>query len=253
VFKIVTSNSFNIFTIDVQSVEWKRINNLDLKTFSATFSNLSNSDWPDAYSQKYMSIYGDLYLAIDRVAIDTNQNITNVDMSHFIALNKTGGQADLKKLTTESFEWIRYNYTTTNRNTTTPISLHVAHSFSKKKAGEPSRVQISLYFMVVVVVFNLLKLLIMTSVLLTDQSAYLVTLGDAAASFLERPDPATIGKCVLGKEEMAVNMGYPHIHPLSTDDEVQDLHDRASGVWSPQPKNYFASVTRQERVVYTQL
>jgi hypothetical protein len=200
-----------------------------------------------------MSGYGDLYLAIDRVAIDTSQNITNIDPSHFITLNKTGGQADLKRLTIESFEWIRYNYTIISRNTTTPISLHVAHSFAKKSAGEPSRIQISLYFMVVVVLFNLLKLLIMTTVLLTDQSAYLVTLGDAAASFLERPDPTTIDKCVLGKEEMAVNMGHPYIHPLSTDEEVQDLYDRTSGIWSPQPKNYFEPVTRQERVVYTQL
>jgi hypothetical protein len=254
VFKIVTSNSFNIFSIDVQSEEWERLNRTaDTKYITGTHKNMTNSDWNNAYNQRYMSVYGDLYLAIDRVAFDTSQDITSRNMSDYMTMNLTRGQADLKLLTMESSEWVRYNYTSDPSKNSTAMSFHVAHAFSQKKAGEPSRVQISLYFMIVVIVFNLLKLLIMASVLLTDQSAYLVTLGDAAASFLERHDPTTVDKCMLGKEEMVVDMGYSPIHPLSNDEESEDLRNRARGVWSPGLKNYFLSVTRQEKVVYTQL
>ena len=66
---------------------------------------------------------------------------------------------------------------------------------------DQSHVQLNVELMKVVVSFNLLKLAIMLWVLITDKSEYLVTLGDAAASLLERPDLCTVGKCIIGKGE----------------------------------------------------
>ncbi|KAF2846144.1 hypothetical protein T440DRAFT_542799 [Plenodomus tracheiphilus IPT5] len=62
--------------------------------------------------------------------------------------------------------------------------------------------------MIVVISFNLFKLLIMLWILFTDKSDYLVMLGDAAASFLERPDPFTLKECMLGKDEILRKRGH---------------------------------------------
>jgi hypothetical protein len=254
VFKIVTSNGFNVLSIPVQSDDWNRLNSsVDTKDFSGGFWNMTNTEWSSVYSQQYMSSsHGDLYLAIDRVAFDTSQTITNTYMSEYVGMNLTGGQEVVKSLAVESFDWIRHVYQPKDSNASISMSLHVAHAFSQK-AGEPSRVQISLYFMVIVVVFNLLKLLTMASVLLTDRAAYLVTIGDAAASFLERQDPTTTGKCMLGKEEMIVSMDLPLINPLSTHEEWEDLRNRVRGVWAVQSRKKFRSVSRHDKIIYSQL
>jgi hypothetical protein len=78
--------------------------------------------------------------------------------------------------------------------------LHVLQASSKKRDVIQDRVQVSLYFMIVVVCFNMFKLVILSHVLVTDRPAYLVTLGDAASSFLKQNDPHTKGKCVQGRD-----------------------------------------------------
>jgi hypothetical protein len=80
--------------------------------------------------------------------------------------------------------------------------------------------------MIIVVVFNLLKLLTMALVLLTDRATHLVTIGDAAASFLERRDLTATDNCMLGEDELVFIMGLPLILLLSTPEERDDLHDR---------------------------
>jgi hypothetical protein len=198
-----------------------------------------------------MSVYGDLYLAIDRIAFDSLQNVGSTNMSDYLSLNMTGTQKNIMDLTSESQDWIPSEHGLDNSTTSVKVWLHVAHGFAQKK-DVPSRVQISLYFMIVVVVFNFAKLVIMALVLFTGGTS-LVTLGDAAASFLEKPDSLTIGKSTLGKEEIVVNMGYPPLRPISTMEEQKDLADRARGVWKPGKIPYFRSVIRREKVFYTQL
>ena len=66
--------------------------------------------------------------------------------------------------------------------------LHVLQASSEKRDVIQDRVQVSLYFMIVVVCFNIFKLVILSYVLVTDRSAYLVTLGDAASSCLKQND-----------------------------------------------------------------
>jgi hypothetical protein len=130
------------------------------------------------------------------------------------------------------------------------VSAHVAHAFSQTN-GEQSRLQISLYFMVIVLSFNALKLAVMTLVLLTDRSAYLVTCGDAMASFLKRPDAHIKSLCMLGKEEYCVRLGLPPLHPTSTAEEAIDLEKRSNGAWLPRPRRYFFSINRNGKVIYT--
>lgn len=252
IFKIVTSYDFKISTLNVRSDDWTRLDNN-----AGEYRRIDDTaSWRDIYSQRYLSDNGDLHLAIDRVAFETFTGVIPTNVSKYVELVKVDegpGREVLSKLTVESFDWLRYDYTIPDKNITAPIFLHVAHVFSAKRTGEPSRIQISLYFMAIVVTANLLKLLVMAMVLLTDCSAYLVTLGDAASSFLERKDMTTTGKCIHGKEEMVISMGRRPLHPLSTAEEVEDLRNRASGIWSPRPRVKFVSVTRQEKVVFSQL
>ena len=65
---------------------------------------------------------------------------------------------------------------------------------------EHCKVQFSAAIMVVVIVCNLCKMMIMVCIALIKPSEPLVTVGDALASFLDQPDPTTIGMCLAGKD-----------------------------------------------------
>ena len=64
---------------------------------------------------------------------------------------------------------------------------------------EHCKVQFSGAIMIVVIVCNFCKMMIMVYVALKKPSEPLVTIGDALASFLDEPDPTTIGMCLAGK------------------------------------------------------
>jgi hypothetical protein len=162
-------------------------------------------------------------------------------LSDYLTLNVSGSQGALGNLTIESPVWIRFEPILNNHTLGMNISAHVAQAASKK-LDLPSSVQVSLYFLIVVVLFGLLKLAVMTTVLLTDRSAYLVTLGDAAASFLKRPDPYTAGKCILGRQEILISMGHSPSHDNSDNENTQQLRTRLDGIWLPSPVRYFFPV-----------
>ncbi|KAI4929197.1 hypothetical protein J4E86_011725 [Alternaria arbusti] len=235
IFKVVTSSEYQIFTVDVASDEWNRINSTtDVgKSTNGSYSNLGGGKWTTVYDNEYISVHGDLYLAIDRVAFDTTQAAINPEAinitSTYLDYNVTGNQRTLRDLTSESASWIRFRSQPDPTIQWMSISAHVVEAAAEKRKSPPSRVQISLYFLIIVAVFNLLKLSVMAYVLITDRSAYLVTLGDAAASFLEHPDPHTTGICALGREELLITLGHPSKRPFSTPEEKSDLDLRVKG------------------------
>lgn len=64
---------------------------------------------------------------------------------------------------------------------------------------EELNIIVSVYFLVTVIVCNFCKAAVMAIVLLVDSSTRLVTLGDAASSYLERPEALTHGKSLSSK------------------------------------------------------
>jgi hypothetical protein len=139
-------------------------------------------------------------------------------------------------MTAESPDWILYNQLAdeTGLSATPPVSVHVAHAFSTIVRPQ-SRIQVSLDFMIVVIVFNVLKLAVMVWVLATDEHDYIVTLGDATASYLRRPDPTTKEQCMLNRKEILYyrgETGYEHRRygPVLPDD---DFLRRIEGTWLP--------------------
>ena len=66
-------------------------------------------------------------------------------------------------------------------------------------AEEHCKLQFSLAIMIVVIICNLIKTVCMSTIAWKQDPEPLVTLGDAIASFLDRPDVTTRGNCIAGK------------------------------------------------------
>ena len=64
---------------------------------------------------------------------------------------------------------------------------------------EHCRLQFSLAIMIIVIVCNLIKTVCMGTIAWKQDPEPLVTLGDAIASFVDRPDVTTRGNCIAGK------------------------------------------------------
>ncbi|KAF2818378.1 hypothetical protein CC86DRAFT_472899 [Ophiobolus disseminans] len=251
VYKITASNEWNLNIVDVNRLVIDgRINKYSNLTPAMGWT-LADKEWREPYSKQYTPDRGDLYLFIDRMAFPTVQQYYQTPNPGPQQIEMPGNQTIVASLTSETTEWILLPGYDGSANST-PISAHVAYAYSFSSKNR-SRVQISLHFMTVVVVFNMLKLMVMTTVLVTDRSAYLVTLGDAAASFLKRPDPNTDGKCILGKEELFTSLGLPALHPTSKDEEAKALGMRSKGIWSPRPRRYLFSINRHGKVIYSML
>jgi len=220
-----------------------------------TFQRLSNAQWKNTYDTKFVSDHGDLFLAIDRIAFNTSQLPTSPNISDYLPLYiEKGNQATIQNLTTESSDWIRYDYSTQSPvNITMPISVNVEKAFAKIILPQ-SRIQLSLTFIATVIAFNFLKLAIMLWVLFTDKRDYIVTLGDASASFLKRPDSITRGKCLYGKEEMLYSIGHIPYYAKGDEDSTEEyFSDRLAGTWLPRTRPYFASISRDRQVFFALL
>jgi hypothetical protein len=231
--------------VDIRSDEFISINATMSDPNTSPYWQMSNTNWYQPYEKKYVSGRGDLYLIIDLVAFSTSQQYDRTllpDDLHNLTIYNS------RDFIRPSTAWLMLR--DDDELEPGPKAVHVAQAFSKKM-GPQSRVQISLYFMVIVLVFNMLKLAVMTLVLLTDQSTYLVTFGDAVASFLKRPDQYTDRMCMLGKEEFFAKMGLLPLHPISDEEEANDLRQRSMGTWLPQPQSYMFSINRHGKVVYT--
>ncbi|KAI4931106.1 hypothetical protein J4E85_003695 [Alternaria conjuncta] len=176
VFKVATNSEYNIFTLDITSDEWRHISaTTDAGQTPGSYWNVSKGRWNKVYDNKYSSTYGDLYLGVDRVAFDTTQSLSDLNttgaLSHYLGLNVTGNQGMIRELTKESPVWIRFEPVSNNQTLGMNVSAHVAQAASAKPTLHSS-VQVSLYFLIVVVTFGLLKLAVMAIVLGTDRSAY---------------------------------------------------------------------------------
>jgi hypothetical protein len=93
--------------------------------------------------------------------------------------------------------------------------FHIDYAFSEPVENSSS-VQISLVFMLVVVTCNALKMIVIYRTLKEPLSSQILTLGDAVSSFLEHPDPITVGFCALEKGDIMRNLKTPnsdHVKP----------------------------------------
>ncbi|GAB7366491.1 hypothetical protein MBLNU230_g8284t1 [Neophaeotheca triangularis] len=75
------------------------------------------------------------------------------------------------------------------------------------------KLQFSETIFVVVIVCNAAKVVAMLTALWVGKTPALVTLGDAVASYLERPDKLTVGHCTFSKREAVAHLRSQHQPP----------------------------------------
>ncbi|KAH7372286.1 hypothetical protein BKA66DRAFT_534379 [Pyrenochaeta sp. MPI-SDFR-AT-0127] len=247
IFKIIGVNEYRIIPIDVWSNQYEQMHfNDSSRNFTvARYRNLSNSQWRKSYESQYVSRYGDLYLAIDQIAFDTPQNTGSFSMPYSLPGNFSA-HVTASELSSQSQDWVPHAKigpvvsNSTDPKLTAPASMRVVNGFTTE-TGSPSRIQISLHFMIVVITFNFLKLVIMLCVLFTDRSEYIVTLGDAAGSFLKRPDHTTEGNCLLKDKAILYCRSSPAFATLDMGDE-DEKSPYPKDAWQPRLRRYDTSV-----------
>jgi hypothetical protein len=201
------------------------------------------------YDKDYLSGYGDLFLAIDRFAFEPSQNFEDISSMEYLPINMPiGNKSNIANFTRSSLPWIDYrlfvNRTSDSDqafNGSWPDDARVAQAFATV-VNRQNRIELSLDFMATVIGFNLLKLLVMIWVLFTDRSEYLVTIGDAAASFLRNPDHCTANQCMLDKDTHIYRVGQQEAL-ISQSSAKVTMQERLSGVWQPTGLRYSASLS----------
>jgi hypothetical protein len=78
---------------------------------------------------------------------------------------------------------------------------------------EECSLRFSFPIMLIVIAANIVKLLVIAHILVTHKAPTLVTVGDAVASFLERPDPYTAGRCLATREDILKTRGQWVMQP----------------------------------------
>jgi hypothetical protein len=81
-------------------------------------------------------------------------------------------------------------------------SYNVTSCCSRIIIEAPCKLTFDVSVMMIVIICNVVKTICMFLVVLKAEDYPLVTLGDAIASFLERPDPATKGMCLISKRNV---------------------------------------------------
>lgn len=242
VFQVTAYGPYEVTLVFNGSESW-----LKLRSNTAEYQELSNPQWQDIYSSKKVSGYGDLVLVIDRLAYPAS-----VKSLHSTAPLPIGSYSDTSELEMGPCDWIKWTGFFVNEYyTDNPGSdglAHVAYAFGQK-TERVSRLEMSLVYLLIVIAFNTLKLAVMLWTLATDKHNYLVTLGDAVSSFLERKDAATMDRCTLNRDETLFALGfYPYGHLL--DDELETTALRIQGMWLPQEREYFAEVGWDRKAFY---
>lgn len=150
---------------------------------------MEGRSWKSVYAGKFVSGYSDVYLVVDQVMVNTTR-AAPLSIDGYLPWKTAQNISTLLKGSIMP-DWIPYSAGNGSNGTTNPPdAMHVVSAFARQ-TDTPSRIQISLPYMMVVIAFNLLKLCIMASVLIGIRSKHIVTLGDAIASFLEYPDSIT--------------------------------------------------------------
>ena len=97
-----------------------------------------------------------------------------------------------------------------NKNGSWNGNYHISYGFSTPNK-DASSVQVAISFMAVVIGCNLAKSIAMWLTYKETTSNFLVTAGDAVASFLENPDMTKIGKCTYSQEMLKHGVDHANI------------------------------------------
>ncbi|KAF3033636.1 hypothetical protein E8E12_004489 [Didymella heteroderae] len=237
VFRVVVENKYTERAISVDSAEYRSIAaNVSYVGLSSntSYTNLTNGQWKSDFAQYHTMAYSELVLVFDDFTYTKKpfnaseprpENFT-LDETLYSADHAYGESHTMAELITFS-NWLPQSAQIGQPD----LELHVVHAFARH-ASSRSRIQLSSTYLLVVIVANVFKLLIMASVLVMDHghSKYIVTIGDAAASFLKDPDPCTEGKCLLEDEKLNAEVDHSTTKPKA---DVESATSTTDGLAVP--------------------
>ncbi|KAH7379202.1 hypothetical protein DE146DRAFT_307283 [Phaeosphaeria sp. MPI-PUGE-AT-0046c] len=274
VFYIGANNEYDLHVVQLGSDEY---NDIFDKSQGAgrDYDLIDGSKWTRIYDTNLVS-YGTLYIPVTEFRSEINNdtltgrpenwpevntqiadewnkgNVTwslNAPLIH--ELSQTDFVRSITRTDSTSKSWIRmdiaYDQSARDKPSNNPPKFaNVPHVFAKR-LDTASRIQLSLTFLIIVIVCNSVKLLTMIWVVFMERKDYIVTLGDGAASFLERPDPTTERMCILSKEEIVREVGdMPH--RSKHNDQLSRLVGRSGKTWEPKYTTYSNALNRDREI-----
>ena len=152
----------------------------------ATNSLLSQYLW--ANSPLINDVFNQLY--------DGGSRINSTFCELGLNCDDAGVVANPQNLSFVTSDLLRNSYN--HVNGTNPGLSYIDYCLSQPVA-EHCKLQFSVTIMIVVIICNMIKTVCMTTISWKQDTEPLVTLGDAIASFLDRPDAITKQNCMAGR------------------------------------------------------
>ena len=176
------------------------------------------------------------------LSLPTNSQNTSIPMTLDLMLNASSGAfvvaqqqpiqrvvVPLEKYSALSMPGFKFpdslivNVSNKTWNDTLPLNpdswmfapFHIDYAFSKPIQNSCS-IRISAAFMMIVLASNALKIAVIYQSLNEPLFSQILTFGDAVSSFLENPDPTTVGFCALEKADIIhslQNPSYDYVQP----------------------------------------
>ena len=145
-----------------------------LQNTQSSLQNLTKKDCKETYAADFVSSHANVMA----IAPNWTDSLNGIDIILQVWLKQSFSASD----TSPWYDDPRFEYCLS------------------QTVDEHCKVQFSGAIMIVVIVCNLCKMTIMVYIALEKPSEPLVTVGDALASFLDQPDPTTIGMCLADKK-----------------------------------------------------
>ncbi|KAH5117022.1 hypothetical protein HBH71_117950 [Parastagonospora nodorum] len=266
VFYIGANNQYDIQVVQVDSEAYHSV--LRRSIDGSDFEEISDTGWVRAYDNSLVS-FGTLVLVVDEYRSEIERitltgypekwpNVTTTTATDWDTGNVTWNMTEpllfsirvqtLFDLNASSRRWInlRKEEQVTGPRGDLPRYAHVTRAFATR-VNTASRIQLSLTFMIIVIVCNVTKLSTMLWIVSVERKDYIVTLGDGAASFLETPDPSTERLCVLSKPELVREIkssasGERH------NDQLSRLVTQSKQTWTKQSSTYSNALNRDREI-----
>jgi hypothetical protein len=219
----------------------------------------NTTTWSETHKTQYASTSGDLYLIYDQLAFftilantsDTTSSKINASMtingnaSTTLESSQFWNSLDLSGICCTNPNNLgnsRSNWIPTSDGSN-PSSVHIVWAYTAKTQID-TNLGLSLLFILIVVVFNILKIYAMYCTFMESGEEYFITVGDAIVSYLQRPEPFSKGYSTYSREELLFHLGL--IEPSALEQERMDNSKTSyefNGTWITSRRRYISSLS----------
>ncbi|PYI34935.1 hypothetical protein BP00DRAFT_433261 [Aspergillus indologenus CBS 114.80] len=177
--------------------------------FNGTFTSMTNEECLDNYDVQYNTQQSTLIFVADRRFFPNGSSLSAMMDGYTSIYDYTNdeGTAVAKTAianntwTAQGLSWNLYSSAIGYENPDEFPQIPISHCMAKR-AAQRCELLFSPSIALAVIVSNLVKIVCMFLAARTDRPGILLRVGDAVASFLNRPDLTTQGRCFTSREDM---------------------------------------------------